>query len=663
MSAQRFSTGKQLIWGNVTYRVKRLLPGRVVRLENIQTAEVREIPFTELAQALFARELTFMDLDQPALQEKVGQAATLADYPQRLRELAEYRFEVIRPLLTLGPEPRTRQAVAQRVAEIKQAQQAGQYAGKQVSVASVYRWIGDYVGSGNDIRALAGSSQRQGDKQEVRLEEAVETIIRSVMTDRYYIRERVTTDDIYLEILLRIDEENRTRYQSEKLTPPSRTTIWRRIEALDEAEKLTAKRGRRVARQQLAQHGQMNYPQLPLERVEIDHTRLDLIVVDEQDNLPLGRPTLTYCLDTATRYPLGFYIGFDPPSYLTVMQCLHHAILTKGNVREKYGTHHDWLACGIPFTLAVDNGKEFTGVDLQDACLSLGIELMQMPVQMPQFKAAVERMFETLNVGLLHTLPGTTFSTVKQRGDYKSEQEACITLQQLDQVFHLFLLDVYAESFHRGLSDIPARRWEAMTQTGFFPRLPASAAELKILLGRVVYRHLLPSGIQFLNLRYNSADLAPLRTRLKDEKVKIKYDPADLGCLYVFDPQSQAYLMVACLDQEYAQGLSLWKHRLIQNVARRESEQVDVLALARAKRTIQEIVQASRTSKKVNSRVRVARWGKGDRPSLPDQKRDLPLLPQPSTHSVEPSLDWLVDLDDLEREGWRAGYDLPIDQL
>ncbi len=35
----------------------------------------------------------------------------------------------------------------------------------------------------------------------------------------------------------------------------------------------------------------------PLERVELDHTPLDLIVVDEEDRLPIGRPTVTLALD------------------------------------------------------------------------------------------------------------------------------------------------------------------------------------------------------------------------------------------------------------------------------------------------------------------------------------------------------------------------------
>ncbi|MBN1955259.1 MAG: transposase [Anaerolineae bacterium] len=538
MSIHRFSTGKQFIWQGVVYEVKRLLSGSMLLIENVQTAESRSVPFTALAQALFAAELGFIVPRDPASPDPAAPQPTFADYPPQLRAAAEYRLDVIRPLLALGPAERTREMVAARVTEIKQAGQAdASLPTSAASSASVYRWIKDYERSGHDIRALVSNSRQQGGKDQARLPDNVEAIIHAVIQDRYYVAERVTSDDIYLEVALRIAEENRLRPAAEKLAPPSRTTIWRRIEARDEQGKLIAKRGKRLAKQQATQYGQMAYPSIPLERVEIDHTAMDLIVVDDRDNLPLGRPTLTYCLDTATRYPLGFYVGFDPPSYLTVMECLHHAILAKGNVRGTYGTQHDWLACGIPAGLAVDNGKEFIGADLFDACHALGIELAQMPIRTPHFKAAVERMFRTLNTGLLHTLPGTTFSNPQQRGDYESAQEACIDLRDLDTLLHIFLLDVYAESFHRGLGSIPARQWEAITREGFFPRLPASAAELKILLGRVTQRVIQPYGIEFMRLRYNSPDLAPLRTYLAGAKVKIKYDPTDLGGIHVYDPR------------------------------------------------------------------------------------------------------------------------------
>lgn len=668
MSIQRFSTGKQFVWLGLIFEVKRLLPGGQISIENILTAEVSVVPFIDLAQALFAGELHFAVRGEQVGERTMKGQVDLSDYPSHLREIAEYRLEVIRPLLALRPSQRTRSIVTARVAEVKQAQQSGwETPNPAVSVASVYRWLSDYMENGNDIRSLTGNSLRQGGKGQSRLNEQVETIIRAVIEDRYYVAERVTTDDIYLEVLLRIEEENQFRHEREKLPWPSRATIGRRIGALDEKETLIAKRGRRAAERRFTQYGSMSYPTLPLERVEIDHTRMDVIVVDGRDNLPLGRPTFTYCLDSATRYPLGFYIGFEPPSYLTVMECLHHAILTKGNVCELYGTQHNWLACGIPFALIVDNGKEFIGLDLQDACHCLGIELIQMPVKMPHFKAAVERMFETVNTGLLHTLPGTTFSMPSQREEYDSVQEACITLEDLFRLCHIFLLDVYAESFHRGLGDVPARRWEEVTQSGFFPRLPASPEDLKVLLGRVAYRKISSSGIKILNLRYNAEALAPLRTQRQEQKVKIKYDPSDLGSIYVYDPTNQAYLEVEALDQEYARGLSLWKHRIILRTARQDEDKVDVLALARAKRKIQEIVQQSKSSKKTRIRSRAARWmAEGQSAEYTKDEPELsvvetqPLVAELPPDSSLPALDLSVSLEDLEQEGWSANYDLPI---
>src|SRR5690606_3851815 len=129
----------------------------------------------------------------------------------------------------------------------------------------------------------------------------------------------------------------------------------------------------------------------------------------------------------------------------------------------------------------------------------------------------------------------------------------------------------------------------------------------------------------------------------------------------------QAYIEVECLDKEYAQGLSLWKHCIILRTARQEEGQVDVLALARAKRKIQEVIQASKSSKKVKSRSRAARWESGSRPAegtnetnVPDAVQPQPVLPESSPTSCPRFLDLSLSLEDLEKEGWSAGYDLPI---
>lgn len=412
---------------------------------------------------------------------------------------------------------------------------------------------------------------------------------------------------------------------------------------------------RNSARKTNAQYGQTPYPNLPLERVEIDHTRSDLVVIDDRDNLPLGRLTLTYCMDTATRYPLGYYLGFEPPSYLAVMECLHHAIQPKVGVRQQYGAEHEWLAYGIPFSLVIDNGKEFIGHDLEDACLLLGIVLQYTPVPTPQFKASVEMLFGSLNTMFFHALPGTTFSNPQERGGYNSADQACVYLSEVDKMLNIFLVDIYAERFHHGLNGIPARRWEEKVKAGFAPALPPSAEDLSILLGRTTTRVIHHYGIEFACLRYNCDDLLALRTRLKGQAAKIKYHPADLSCLYVFDPFEQQYLHVPALAQEYTQGLSLWKHRVIRQTVLEAQDQVDLVALGHAKRKIQQIVDAGRQRKHQSTRTRIARWDTAGKPTRqaaidPESRSQTPVVISPGSAAATPVL---LSGDE---EQWEIGY-------
>jgi putative transposase len=569
---------------------------------------------------LFAAELVFIQVSQLAstpgqTEEDAATPRCLADYPTPLVTIARYRLAVIEPLLTLAP--RTRAAVLARVAELKANQPAAaeRTLHSSLSVAALYRWLSAYTRSGHDLRALIPAVHDRGGAAASRLRAEVETIATATIQDKYKVNEKVTIDDVQHELAVRLTNENRVRPPQDQLTLPSRATLARRIATSNLNQEQSQRRSQRTAKSAATQYGKTPYPEWPLERVEIDHTRTDLIVIDDRDNLPLGRLTLTYCLDTATRYPLGYYLGFEPPSYLTVMECLHHAICPKPDVRQLYGAAHAWLAYGIPATLVIDNGKEFVGHDLADACLLLGIVLQYTPVQTPQFKAGVERMFGALNTMLFHTLPGTTFADPAKRGNYQSAEQACVYLSAVDKLLNIFLVDIYAERFHRGLGAIPARCWAAKTQHGFAPALPPSAAELSILLGRTTTRVVQHYGIEFASLRYNCADLAPLRGQLQGQPAKVKYHPADLSCLHVYDPVAERYIRVPALDQEYTHELSLWKHRVIRQAVLAEQAQVDMVALGQAKRKLQQLVEDGRQRKRQATRTRIARWDTAGKPT------------------------------------------------
>lgn len=49
------------------------------------------------------------------------------------------------------------------------------------------------------------------------------------------------------------------------------------------------------------------------ERVEIDHTVVELFVVHEEHCMSLGRPWLTQLVDCYSKVVIGFYLGFEPP--------------------------------------------------------------------------------------------------------------------------------------------------------------------------------------------------------------------------------------------------------------------------------------------------------------------------------------------------------------
>ena len=643
MSRPRFTSGARLRWQGVTYQIIRLLPDAQANLENLLTGATAVVEIATLVKALFAAELAFISdrqlapLPGPAQEDSAG-PRSLADYPAALVAIARYRLSVIEPLLA---PLRTRAAVIARVQALKATQSAAgeRNLGTALSVATVYRWLDDYTRSGHDLRALIPAVRARGGAGASRLRLEVETLADATIQDKYGGQEKTTIDDVRHELAVRLAEENRVRAPQDQLALPSRATLARRIATSNLSQAQSQRRTQRTAKSAATQYGQTPYPDWPLERVEIDHTRTDLIVIDDRDDLPLGRLTLTYCLDTATRYPLGYYLGFEPPSYLTAMECLHHAICPKPDVRQLYGAEHPWLAYGIPATLVIDNGKEFIGHDLADACLLLGIVLQYTPVQTPQFKAGVERMFGSLDTMLFHTLPGTTFADPAERGNYQSAEQACVYLSAVDKLLNIFLVDIYAERFHRGLGGIPAQCWAEKTQHGFAPALPPSAAELMILLGRTTTRVVQHYGIEFASLRYNCDDLAPLRTQLRGQPAKVKYHPADLSCLYVYDAEAEQYIRVPALDQEYTHDLSLWKHRVIRQAVLAEQERVDMVALGQAKRKIQQLVEAGRQRKRQHTRTRLARWDTAGKPTrqaalAPSPQADPAALPAAATSAV-----------------------------
>jgi len=665
MPAQRFSRGKRIRWQDTVYEIGIRHEGNILALRDLTTGEEIAVEVAELTTALFNGALEFLVSDAKAAPH-APQNLDLAGYDEHQRQIAQYRLSVIEPLLKLRHKERSDKYLSQYIAALQQNQDVTQPRKllNLLSVRSIRRWIKDYVESGNDIRVLIPNLTARGGKDKSRIDSEAEVLVEQVLKELYLQRTTITIDELVWELARQIRELNSQLPTVEQLKVPSRATVGRRIQALDIELKLEAKKGKYAARRLTTQYGEMVEPTVPLERLEIDHTLLDVLVIDPVDNLVLGRPTLTFCMDVATRLPVGYSISFDPPSYTTVMECLTRGILPKTELCRLYETKHDWPIYGIPYKLVTDNGREFIGKDLEDACRCLGILLEHMPVRTPQFKGTIERHLGTISRILIHAIPGTTFSNVKDKGDYDSVQEACITLDDLDKALCLFLVDVYPFTFHRGIGTTPYSRFQALTKDGFMPRLPQSKDDLLVLLGRVEERTIQPYGIEFEGLRYNGPNLSGLRQHAKGKKVRFKYDPRDISRIHVLDERVPTYLEVPAVSQKYAAGLSLWKHQVILRFARAEYEKVDMAALGESMHRIRGFVEDGRARQKKVAGKRVARWGRETiAPELPPEP--VAALPDslPSLASGEDDTedipDWLKAADQME---WPVEYTLPTNE-
>jgi putative transposase len=392
---------------------------------------------------------------------------------------------------------------------------------------------------------------------------------------------------------------------------PTRRLIRRLIDSIPAFDKHAARYGRLAANRLFRSKMKHLVTKKALESAEIDHTKLDLFVIDYESHIPLGRPWLTICIDSHTRCILGIYIGFEPPSYLTVGKCLKHAFLPKANLQQQFpDIRHAWEAHGVMEQLFVDNGMEFHSVSLEKACFAFGVEIIYTPRKTPWFKGKIERFNRTINDGVSHGIAGTTFSNIFEKDDYDPSKHAVVTLSTLRLIIHKWIADYYHQKPHRSLDQqTPAVVWNSSVLPEDIA-LAHNPAEMDILLGKAVEeKRVTHKGIEINCLLYNSPELMLLRRQYgEDLTVEIRIDESDVGHLYVILKDNQGYIKVPALHQEYANGVSLWLHNICRNYAKNYFTKVDVYSYARAKTEIREIVENELKLKRRKSNARVARY-------------------------------------------------------
>ncbi|WSU48078.1 DDE-type integrase/transposase/recombinase [Streptomyces sp. NBC_01092] len=209
----------------------------------------------------------------------------------------------------------------------------------RISRRQVYVLVGRWrAGEGVVSDLLPGRSS--GGRGGGRLPDEAEAILQEVLRTRYLTRQRRTVAAVHREIA--------RRCRVRGLRVPSRGTVLRRIARLDAVSSVAAREGNEAARRLRSAGGVPPAVTELLEQVQIDHTPVDVIVVDEQHRLPIGRPYLTVAIDVISRCVVGLVVTLEAPSATSVGLCLAHAATDKRPWLERLGVEATWPMSGKP---------------------------------------------------------------------------------------------------------------------------------------------------------------------------------------------------------------------------------------------------------------------------------------------------------------------------
>lgn len=328
-----------------------------------------------------------------------------------------------------------------------------------------------------------------------------------------------------------------------------------------------------------------------LDRAEIDHTRLDLFVVDDIMRLPLGRANITSILDMKSKSVLGFYVGFETPSFVSVAKAVKHAISDKSEFLKKHPkVRNEWLCKGVFHELAYDRGKEFDSNLLEDALLDLDISGKGNPAAKPWYKGSIESHFNTINKKFLVDKPGKVFSDLVDSKEYNPEKNGVISFSALIELLVIWIVDEYQVSPNSSGTAIPNLTWRK--DLPYVDIRPINPDKLDIIFSEITTRKNDEKGIGYMYLQYDNDRLTKMRRRFGYRLEQIKINREDLSYIYVLDPEEREYFKVPALDQEYCKGLGLYQHKRILKFQKKYiKSKVDSLSLALARKEMEDIIE------------------------------------------------------------------------
>lgn len=582
--------GAEIIIDGHKFRITSIVSGQVHLIDLITKAELT-YKKRDIETLIFKDEAKF-SYDDPKLRQIT--ATTSGDFSIQSDEnknKARERLEYIEAVLDSGIRGLTQKNLDPLIEKV-----SSRLDGKRPSWRTLKRWYDLFSQYGN--AGLIPNYGKRGNRKSRVSTKLDELIDKSL--DELKRKEKISFIEAYKNFKDSVVLTNRELQGSEMLKPISYVSYLARARKLNAYEVAVGQYGKKVANKLYRENKENRVKRSVkyiLDRAEIDHTKLDLFIFDHSTGLPLGRPWITSVLDMKSKSVLGVYVGFEPPSFVSVGRAIKSAISDKSELLSSYeNVKNEWLCRGVFHVIAVDRGKEFMSQLLEEALFELSIAIDRNPVLKPWYKGSIESHFNSVNRSLLSSLPGKVFSTLVDKREYDPAKNGCISFKAFLNILYLWIVDYYQVNKNSSYN-VPNLIWR-QDESSVDTR-PISNQKLELVFAENKTPKNSDKGIRINHIQYDNRELRNLRVRGGFEKVKVKYNREDINFIWVWDSQNESYFEVHSLNPAYTRGLSLFQHQTILKYHRKfVDENIDTEALVDTRQEIKKIVLEELSNRK-----------------------------------------------------------------
>ncbi|WP_341936867.1 Mu transposase C-terminal domain-containing protein [Marinimicrobium sp. C2-29] len=466
-------------------------------------------------------------------------------YPQDLISIAERNLIWVRA--ATDENGRWIKNKEERLSRIEQAAQLIETEATIPSDRNLRRYAARYRRSNQNLESLVPKIHRRGNRKP-KLAKPVNDLI-DQLSESFYLRDKSATTRAFQNL---VNYYIANTLELREYPFVSYTTISERVNSLSEYQKTLKREGFLAARRDFPAGMLFERPSDILLSVEIDHTPMDVEIVSDDRTQSLGRPYLTAVMDRCTGVQQGHFMMVGEPNSYTTTSAIVNAIDTKNAILEKHNLNNDceWPSFGIMREIVMDNGSDLISNHTRSALLSMNISCVYNPKGHPQRKGKVERFFRTMNESFCASLPGHTSRNYQKKGDYKSSKKAVLTLDELERLYLIWLLNTYHKSIQAGREKPPLELWKEREALGAPISLPASKEELIRIRWENKDLKVQKFGVTWDCAKYQSPELQRYaKQHGMSATITIYRDPADISSVYFYDSVEKQYVDVPASDR------------------------------------------------------------------------------------------------------------------